>query len=230
MTEVQRLKCTQKLKFFGHGKLLLFREVSSIHGCPYRDVLCILCRREGYVPSNYVKRVGQTMEGEEWFFPTLSRTRAEDILKEEAKEGGFVVRNSSRENMYTLSICHEGQVRHYHVKHEDGNYYISDKHRFPTVKQLIEYHKLNGGGLVTRLRKPPQQLLPQLKTLSPLFDEAWEIDKGELTLGRELGSGQFGVRTFREVQDCPSPSPNSRTRARQRPVWGEDIQGGPGLP
>ncbi|CAI8051711.1 Tyrosine-protein kinase BTK, partial [Geodia barretti] len=148
--------------------------------------------REGYVPSNYVKKVGQTMEGEEWFFPTLSRTRAEDILKEEAKEGGFVVRNSSRENMYTLSICHEGQVRHYHIKHDDEKYYISDKHRFPTIKELIEYHKLNGGGLVTRLRKPPQQLLPQLNTLSPLFDEAWEISKSELTLGRELGSGQFG--------------------------------------
>ena len=27
--------------------------------------------------------MGQTLEGEEWFFPTLSRTRAEDILKEE---------------------------------------------------------------------------------------------------------------------------------------------------
>ena len=27
-----------------------------------------------------------------------------------------------------------------------------------------------------------------------IADEAWEIDKRELTLGRELGSGQFGVR------------------------------------
>ena len=26
------------------------------------------------------------------------------------------------------------------------------------------------------------------------IDEEWEIDKSELTLGRELGSGQFGVR------------------------------------
>ena len=47
-----------------------------------------LYRREGYVPSNYVKKVGQTMEGEEWFFPTLSRTRAEDILKEEVRQWG----------------------------------------------------------------------------------------------------------------------------------------------
>ena len=60
-------------------------------------------------------------------------------------------------------------MRHYHIKHDEEKYFISDKHRFPTIKDLIEYHKLNGGGLVTRLRKPPQQLLPQLNTLSPLF-------------------------------------------------------------
>ena len=148
--------------------------------------------REGYIPSNYVKKVGQTMEGEDWFFPTLSRTRAEDILKDEGKEGGFVVRNSSRENMYTLSICHESQVRHYHIKLEEAQYYISDKHRFPSIKELIEYHKLNGGGLVTRLRKPPAQLLLQINSLSPVFDMQWEIDKNALSLGRELGSGQFG--------------------------------------
>lgn len=27
-----------------------------------------------------------------------------------------------------------------------------------------------------------------------IADEAWEIDKSQLTLGKELGSGQFGVR------------------------------------
>jgi len=111
----------------------------------------------------------------------------------QGKEGGFVVRNSSRENMYTLSICHENQVRHYHIKQDEvQKYYISEKHRFATIKDLIDYHKLNGGGLVTRLRKPPAQLAPNLHTLSPLFDEEWEIDKSELTLLRELGSGQFG--------------------------------------
>ena len=70
----------------------------------------------------------------------------------------------------SFPTSHEGQVRHYHIKHDDGKYYISEKHRFSSsIRELIEYHKLNGGGLVTRLRKPPLQLLPQLNTLSPLF-------------------------------------------------------------
>jgi len=42
---------------------------------------------------------------------------------------------------------HEGQVRHYHIKvDEDKKYYISEKHRFMTIGDLIEYHKHNGGG------------------------------------------------------------------------------------
>lgn len=65
---------------------------------------------------------------------------------------------------------HDTQVRHYHIKQDETQkYYISEKHRFPSIKELIEYHKLNGGGLVTRLRRPPNQLAPNLATLSPLF-------------------------------------------------------------
>ena len=42
---------------------------------------------------------------------------------------------------------HENQVRHYHIKQDEvQKYYISEKHRFATIKDLIDYHKLNGGG------------------------------------------------------------------------------------
>jgi tyrosine-protein kinase Tec len=72
--------------------------------------------------------------------------------------------------MYTLSICHEGQVRHYHIKDDqEKKYYISEKHRFSTITELIDYHKLNGGGLVTRLRRPPAQLVPNQPVLSSAF-------------------------------------------------------------
>ena len=48
-------------------------------------------------------------------------------------------------------------------------------------------------GLATRLRRPPAQLLPSQLSLSSTFDEGWEIDKNTLHLGKEIGSGQFGV-------------------------------------
>ena len=78
-------------------------------------------------------------------------------------------------------FSHEGQVRHYHIKQDESlKYYISEKHRFPTIKELIEYHKLNGGGLVTRLRRPPAQLTPNLHTLSPLFGKLRGLAKSRL--------------------------------------------------
>ena len=49
-------------------------------------------------------------------------------------------------------------------------------------------------GLVTRLRRPPTQLVPNQPSLSSLFGDKYEIDKVDLNLGKELGSGQFGVR------------------------------------
>lgn len=87
------------------------------------------------------------------------------LAAQEGKTAGFTL------PLFLFLPCsHDGQVRHYHIKQDDVlKYFISEKHRFPSIKELIEYHKLNGGGLVTRLRRPPAQLAPNLATLSPLF-------------------------------------------------------------
>lgn len=39
-----------------------------------------------------------------WYVGEMSRQRAESLLKQEDKEGCFVVRNSSTKGMYTLSL------------------------------------------------------------------------------------------------------------------------------
>ncbi|KXJ12219.1 Tyrosine-protein kinase BTK [Exaiptasia diaphana] len=109
---------------------------------------------QGYIPSNYVRKQG--LESESWFQPEMSRQQTEDALRTEGKEGCFVVRKSSREGMYTLSVLHGESVRHYHIKvDEEDQFYISDRHRFDSVPELIHYHQHNSGGLVTRLRQPP---------------------------------------------------------------------------
>ncbi|XP_065186593.1 tyrosine-protein kinase SRK2-like [Sycon ciliatum] len=141
----------------------------------------------GFIPSNYVRRIGITSEP--WFYSDLSRQRAENILRDDGKEGCFLIRNSSKGGMYTLSLLHGDAVRHYHIRQDDSNFYfISDNHHFETIPELVEYHSLNGGGLVTRLRRPPRQDNP----MEPPTRDKWEINPGDLTFGRELGSGQFG--------------------------------------
>lgn len=41
---------------------------------------------------------------------------------------------------------HKNGVKHYHIKRVEGKYYVTERHRFDTIPELIEYHKHNAGG------------------------------------------------------------------------------------
>ncbi|CAH0721642.1 unnamed protein product, partial [Brenthis ino] len=150
----------------------------------------------GYIPSNYVKEketIG--FQKYEWYVGEMSRQRAESVLKQEDKEGCFVVRNSSTKGMYTLSLytkVNHPQTKHYHIKQNTrGEFYLSDKHCCSSIPELINYHKHNSGGLCSRLKTTPRDR-PAPPTAG-LSHDKWEIDPGELVLLEELGAGQFGV-------------------------------------
>ncbi|XP_072941985.1 tyrosine-protein kinase Btk isoform X1 [Epargyreus clarus] len=150
----------------------------------------------GYIPSNYVKEketIG--LQKYEWYVGEMSRQRTESLLKQEDKEGCFVVRNSSIKGMYTLSLytkVNHPQTKHYHIKQNSrGEFYLSDKHCCPSIPELINYHKHNSGGLCSRLKTTPcDRPAPPTAGLS---HDKWEIDPSELVLLEELGAGQFGV-------------------------------------
>ncbi|XP_032624797.1 tyrosine-protein kinase Tec isoform X2 [Chelonoidis abingdonii] len=132
----------------------------------------------GYIPSNYVTgKKSNNLDQYEWYCRNLNRSKAEQLLKDEDKEGGFVVRDSSQPGLYTVSLYTkyggEGSsgIRHYHIKEtmtSQKQYYLAEKHLFNTIPEIIEYHKHNAA-------------------------EKWEINPSELTFMRELGSGLFGV-------------------------------------
>ncbi|KAI1899785.1 hypothetical protein AGOR_G00065320 [Albula goreensis] len=132
-----------------------------------------------------------------WYAGNMSREKSEQLLREMGKEGAFVVRNSSQKGAYTVSLFSRaldetnGTVRHYLINVTSENeYYLADKHLFDSIPKMIEYHKHNGAGLLTRLRHPA--VTSACKALSSSYGE-WEIERGEMTLQKILGSGQFGV-------------------------------------
>ncbi|KAL1428829.1 hypothetical protein MTO96_002548 [Rhipicephalus appendiculatus] len=134
----------------------------------------------------------------EWYAGDMSRQRAEQILRQETKEGAFVIRNSSTQGLFTLSLLANSpngvfQVKHYHIKSRaGGQLYLSERRTFPSLEDLVRYHRHDSGGLATRLRHWPAQLRRTAPTAG-LGHDKWEIDPSELTLLEELGSGQFGV-------------------------------------
>ncbi|XP_015592435.1 tyrosine-protein kinase Btk29A isoform X2 [Cephus cinctus] len=150
----------------------------------------------GYIPSNYVKEKELLgLQKYEWYVGDMSRQRAESLLKQEDKEGCFVVRNSSTKGLYTLSLYTKvphPHVKHYHIKQNSrGEFYLSEKHCCDSIPDLVNYHRHNSGGLASRLKTNPcDRPVPPTAGLS---HDKWEIDPAELHLLEELGSGQFGV-------------------------------------
>uniref|UniRef100_A0A4W3I606 Tyrosine-protein kinase n=1 Tax=Callorhinchus milii TaxID=7868 RepID=A0A4W3I606_CALMI len=157
---------------------------------------------EGYIPSNYVtEKKSNNLEKYEWYCRNVNRNTAEQLLKSEDKEGGFIVRDSSQAETYTVSLYSKsqgegGSTRHYHIKLSQTSpclYYLAEKHLFNNIPELIEYHQHNAAGLITRLRYPVGRKGRAAPTTAGFSYDKWEINPSELTFMKELGSGQFGV-------------------------------------
>ncbi|XP_046314270.1 tyrosine-protein kinase TXK isoform X3 [Marmota monax] len=155
---------------------------------------------EGLIPSNYVTENRLTnLELYEWYHRNITRNQAERLLKQEAKEGAFIVRDSRHLGSYTISVfirarrSTEATIKHYQIKRNDsGQWYVAERHLFPSVPELIWYHQHNAAGLMTRLRCPVG-LMGCLPATAGFSYEKWEIDPTELAFIKEIGSGQFGV-------------------------------------
>ncbi|XP_047141451.1 cytoplasmic tyrosine-protein kinase BMX isoform X2 [Hydra vulgaris] len=143
----------------------------------------------GYIPSNFVVR-HFGIESEKWYHADMTRQEADQVMQN-TNDGTFLVRNASKPKMYTLSFSFQGVVKHYHIKTDSDNlFYVSQRHSFESVVQLIEYHKLNSAGLATRLR------FPYTGTNNPpvlLGYGVFQINRNELTIMKQIGTGQFGT-------------------------------------
>ncbi|XP_068961285.1 tyrosine-protein kinase TXK [Petaurus breviceps papuanus] len=166
--------------------------------------------KEGLVPSNYVTEYKLTnLEIYEWYHKNVTRNQAEDLLRQESKEGAFIVRDSRRLGAYTISVYSrrrrndEVPIKHYQIKsHDSGQCYVSERHLFPSIPELIQYHQHNAAGLITRLRYPVGSMGNCLPATAGFSYEKWEIDQSELTFIKEVGKGQFGVVHLGKWRSC----------------------------
>ncbi|XP_062855926.1 tyrosine-protein kinase ITK/TSK isoform X2 [Trichomycterus rosablanca] len=158
----------------------------------------------GTVPCIYIaEKPTNNLEKFEWYNKDITRTQAEELLKKVDKEGAFMVRNSREAGVYTVSVFTKApgsngekypRVKHYKIRETEGEvvqYYLAENYLKSTIPELIHYHQHNAAGLITRLRYCVSKgNSPKIEELEP---EQWELNAEELSLGGELGSGQFGL-------------------------------------
>ncbi|XP_013809117.2 tyrosine-protein kinase ITK/TSK [Apteryx mantelli] len=159
---------------------------------------------EGYVPSSYlVEKSPDNLQIYEWYNKNMSRSKAEMLLRDEGKEGAFMVRDSRQPGMYTVSVFTKALstdnnpvIKHYHINETNDfpkRYYLAEKHVFDCIPDLINYHQHNAGGLVTRLRYAVCPWRKKAPITAGLSYGKLVINPCELTCVQEIGSGQFGV-------------------------------------
>ncbi|XP_039668533.1 tyrosine-protein kinase ITK/TSK [Perca fluviatilis] len=160
----------------------------------------------GFVPSIYVaEKSSNNFQRFEWYNKNITRGEAEVLLMKQGKEGSFMVRDSRQAGVYTVSVFTKAagsngeknpRVKHYQIRQTEtgeATYYLAEKYLFSTIPELIYYHQHNAAGLITRLRHPVSQDGGCSQDIADHSKDQWEVDPEELTLGQELGSGQFGL-------------------------------------
>uniref|UniRef100_A0A8C6LFE5 Tyrosine-protein kinase n=1 Tax=Nothobranchius furzeri TaxID=105023 RepID=A0A8C6LFE5_NOTFU len=75
--------------------------------------------KEGYIPSNYVVEAEKGLEKNDWYCKNMNRSQAEHLLKSENKDGGFLVRDSSKAGKYTVSLLTKGGGASQQYLHRD---------------------------------------------------------------------------------------------------------------
>ncbi|XP_078088234.1 cytoplasmic tyrosine-protein kinase BMX-like [Mustelus asterias] len=143
-----------------------------------------------------------------WYLGPLARAKAEQLLKQMGKEGGYLVRDSSQNDGYVVSIftkaldSKNGTTRHYHIhRTAEGKYFVAENHLFDTIPEVMHYHQHNSAGLITRLRQPASTETNKVPVSIDGNELKWELIRDEVALVKELGSGQFGVVQLAKWKD-----------------------------
>ncbi|XP_061033806.1 cytoplasmic tyrosine-protein kinase BMX [Eubalaena glacialis] len=151
-------------------------------------------------PESSSSEEEENLDDYDWFAGNISRSQSEQLLRQKGKEGAFMVRNSSQAGMYTVSLFSKamndkkGTVKHYHVHtNAENKLYLAENYCFDSIPKLIHYHQHNSAGMITRLRHPVSTKANKVPISVSLGSGIWELKREEITLLKELGSGQFGV-------------------------------------
>lgn len=107
----------------------------------------------GYIHSftnspNYVSKSKDGVPSfSRWFHGKISRKDAEELLQPR-EDGLFLVRESSNfPGDYTLCVCFQGKVEHYHILYQKNSLTVDEEAYFKNLDELVEvlYYEYKSG-------------------------------------------------------------------------------------
>ncbi|XP_054644789.1 megakaryocyte-associated tyrosine-protein kinase isoform X2 [Dunckerocampus dactyliophorus] len=137
-------------------------------------------------------RVDPSLSLMPWFHGKISGPHAVCQLQP-AQDGLFLVRESIRhpgDYVLCVSVC--GEVIHYRVLHQDNTLTIDSKQHFCNLIDMIEFYSHNKGSLAQTLLKPKPKHGAKSAEIE-LSKAGWLLDITKLTLGSNIGEGEFGA-------------------------------------
>ncbi len=147
------------------------------------------------IPANYVQKRGEVkLQSMPWFHGKITRAQAEDLLVPRT-DGLFLVRESSNyPGDYTLCVCAEDKVEHYHIIYKDNKLSIDEESFFDNLTELVEHYEADADGLCTTLITPVQKQghFEYSVDRKMFVDQGWVINMKDLKLGEQIGKGEFG--------------------------------------
>uniref|UniRef100_A0A3B4FPQ0 Tyrosine-protein kinase n=1 Tax=Pundamilia nyererei TaxID=303518 RepID=A0A3B4FPQ0_9CICH len=137
-------------------------------------------------------RVDPSLSLMPWFHGKISGPEAVSKLQP-AEDGLFLVRESIRHpGDYVLCVSISGEVIHYRVIYQDNKLTIDKTQYFYNLIDMIEFYSKNKGSIATTLLKPKQKQGTKSAELE-LSKNGWLLDIEKLTLGENIGEGEFGA-------------------------------------
>ncbi|KAI0214329.1 Tyrosine-protein kinase CSK [Lamellibrachia satsuma] len=163
-----------------------------------RDPMWYLAKKpngsEGMIPANYVQKRGEVkLHAMPWFHGRLQRGEAEQLLQSH-EDGLFLVRESNNfPGDYTLCVCANGKVEHYHIVIHNNKLTIDEDVHFENLIQLVEHYEKDADGLCTELKQPLKKKgnFEFAVDKQAFVDQGWVIKFKDLKLGEAIGKGEF---------------------------------------
>ncbi|XP_020487555.2 megakaryocyte-associated tyrosine-protein kinase isoform X1 [Labrus bergylta] len=177
------------------GDILTIVDTSTKKGCYV--VKHNSTGEEGLINSANVRerealRVDPNLSLMPWFHGKISGPDAVCKLQP-AEDGLFLVRESIRHpGDYVLCLSVSGKVVHYRVIYKDNKLTIDNTQYFYNLIDMIEFFSKNKGSIATTLLKPKQKQGTKSAEVE-LSKTGWLLDISNLTLGQNIGEGEFGA-------------------------------------